>query len=295
MAKRSKKKMKCISPKLIWPHRSIEWQDTHEEYPVRVPCGKCLACLSNKRSEWAFRLEQEHKFSKSALFITLTYDQNHYPTNGSLCKKHVQDYLKRLRKENGKVSNCKVRYYGVGEYGTVYGRAHYHILLFNTSEEIARSVWRDSKGESIGLVHCGKVTAASVAYVLKYLVQPSSEAEKESMERPFALMSRGYGIGARYLSDEMVAWHREDDRNYCIREGVKIRLPRFYKTKIWYSENDRERVSKASLLKSLEDSIQEIQFYKDRFGDQYEKRMTEFRDAVISRIKLKVAYTQNQF
>lgn len=105
-------------------------------------------------------------------------------------------------------------------------------------------------------------------------------------------MSRAYGIGARYLSDQMVAWHREDDRNYCIREGIKIRLPRFYKSKIWYNENDKERVSKASLLSSLEQSEKEIKFFKNRYGDAWNKTMTDFRDQVVKRIKQKVAYTQ---
>lgn len=285
--------MKCIAPKLIWPHRSVEWQDTHDEYPVNVPCGKCLACLSNKRSEWAFRLEQEFKYSKSAMFVTLTYDQKHVASNGSLCKKHLQDYLKRLRKSYGKISNNSIRYYAVGEYGSISGRPHYHLLLFNTDQREARVAWHDGKQKPIGLVHIGEVTGASIAYVLKYLVQPSQEMEEKSLEKPFAVMSRAYGIGARYLSDAMVEWHRADDRVYCIREGAKIRLPKFYKTKIWYSEKDKERVSKATLLKSLEQSEMEIQFYKDHFGDRWAETMIEFRDAVISRIKLKVAYTQH--
>lgn len=279
--------MKCITPKIIWPHRSVEWCDQHEEYAITVPCGKCLVCLTHKRSEWAFRLEQEYKFSHSAQFVTLTYDQKHVASNGSLVKKHLQDYLKRLRKSNGE---NRIRYYATGEYGTHHGRPHYHLLLFNAENCSIRSAWRDRKGNSIGSVHIGSVNSASVAYVLKYMVQPLVVVE--GIQKPFAVMSRAYGIGARYLSDQMVAWHREDDRNYCIREGIKIRLPRFYKSKIWYNENDKERVSKASLLSSLEQSEKEIKFFKNRYGDAWNKTMTDFRDQVVKRIKQKVAYTQ---
>lgn len=281
--------MKCVSPKVIWPHRSVEWCDQHDEYPITVPCGKCLVCLSHKRSEWAFRLEQEHKYSHSAQFVTLTYDQKHVASNGSLVKKHLQDYLKRLRKKD---EESRIRYYGVGEYGTRSGRPHYHLLLFNAREENVRSSWKDSRSRDIGLVHIGAVNSASVAYVLKYMVQPVTEALDQGVEKPFAVMSRSYGIGARYLTDEMVAWHRENDRVYCIREGTKIRLPRFFKTKIWYNENDRERVSKASLLQSLGQSERELQFYKDRYGDTWNEKMIDFRNAVIQRIRSKVAYTQ---
>lgn len=280
--------MKCIAPKLIWPHRSIEWQDKHEEYPVSVPCGKCLVCLSNKRKEWAFRLEQEHKYSKKAEFITLTYDQKHLPFLGSLCKEHLQNYLKRLRKQNGE---NRIRYYAVGEYGSASMRPHYHILLFNAENCTVRSAWCDRKGNSIGLVHCGSVNAASVAYVLKYMVQPFTDLPYP-MEKPFSVMSRAFGIGARYLTDTMVAWHREDDRLYCMRENVKTRLPRFYKTKIWYNEEKKEAISRAALLQSLESSRIEEQFYKDRYGAEWQEKMVDFRDSYLSRIKSKVAYTQ---
>lgn len=279
--------MKCISPKTIWPHRSIDWCDRNEEYPVSVPCGKCLACLSTKRSDWAFRLEQEHKYSTSAYFITLTYDQKHYPSDGSLDKKHVQDFMKRLRKKDVN----KLRYYLVGEYGTISGRAHYHMLLFNvSSSEFVRQAWCDYKGNAIGIVHIGNVTGASVAYVLKYLVQPI--AGDDGRQKPFALMSRGYGLGARYLSDDMVDWHRHNDANYSIRQGVKIRLNRFYKSKIWYNEQDKERVGKAALLRSLSDAEKELSYYKKTYGDSWERVMIEFRDAVISRISKKVAFSQ---
>lgn len=248
-----------------------------------------MACLSNKRSEWAFRLEQEYKYSHSAQFVTLTYDQKHVASNGSLVKKHLQDYLKRIRKKD---ESNYIRYYAVGEYGTRSGRPHYHLLLFNSNEGYARSCWKDKNEKAIGLVHIGSVNGASVAYVLKYMVQPLTDSLEQGVEKPFAVMSRAYGIGARYLTDEMVAWHREDDRAYCIKDGIKIRLPRFFKTKIWYNENDKERVSKAGLLSSLQQSEREIKFYQDRYGDAWNEKMIDFRNAVIQQIKSKVAYTQ---
>ena len=141
--------------------------------PVSVPCGKCVPCLVNKRSDWSFRLEQEHRVSKTAHFVTLTYDAKHLRTDGSLEKRDLQLYLKRLRKnESVNYGNQRLRYYAVGEYGTHGGRPHYHILLFNaTDENTIRKAWRDSKGKPIGIVHVGKVEAASIAYVTKYIIQ----------------------------------------------------------------------------------------------------------------------------
>lgn len=279
--------MKCISPKLIWPHRSIEWEDKNEGYAVSVPCGKCLACLSVKRQEWSFRIEQEWKYSDSAMFVTLTFDQKHYPSDGSLDKRDLQLYLKRLRKREG---HKRVRYYAVGEYGSKFGRAHYHLLLFNALESNARLAWCDSKGSPIGIVDVGQVTEASISYVLKYMVQPLQE--QEGLQKPFALMSRGYGIGGRYLTDEMVAWHRQGDYNYAMRYDQKVRLPRFYKSKIWHNEADRERVSKAAMMLSIQQSEKERKYFVDHYGSRGDQVRMEFRDAVLARIKKKVAFTQ---
>ena len=46
---------------------------------LTVPCGKCAACLTNRRNDWAVRLKVEHQNADSAYFITLTYDEQHQP------------------------------------------------------------------------------------------------------------------------------------------------------------------------------------------------------------------------
>ena len=46
---------------------------------ITIPCGKCLPCKMRKRSSWSFRLVQELRYSKSAYFITLTYDDFNVP------------------------------------------------------------------------------------------------------------------------------------------------------------------------------------------------------------------------
>lgn len=279
--------MRCIAPKLIWPHRSVEWSDKNEEYAVSVPCGKCLACLSNKRQEWIFRLEQEFKYSKNAMFVTLTYDPKHYP--GQLQKRDLQLFMKRLRKKDGSNS---IRYYAVGEYGTNYGRAHYHILLFNGTEEHVRQAWRDAEQKPIGVVHIGKVTQASIAYCTKYIIQQSGNEQPDGREKPFSLMSRGYGIGGRYLTDNMVRWHRENMANYSVNAGFKVRLSRFYKSKIWYKEDEREALSKVALLKGLTEQVRVRQWFEDRYGEKGDAKYMEMRDAMLARIKSKVAYSQ---
>lgn len=279
--------MKCMSPKLIYPHRSIEWCDSHDENPVSVPCGKCIPCLVAKRQEWSFRLEQEFKYSHGALFVTLTYDWKHLPVGGNLQKRDVQLFLKRLRKKDG--TNA-IRYYCVGEYGSVSGRPHYHILLFGGNESQVRASWVDSKKVAIGIIHCGAVTSASIAYCTKYVIQKNDGYGEK--EKAFVLMSRRYGLGGRYLTDDMVSWHRENEANYSIRDGVKVRLSRFYKSKIWYLENEREKISSASKLFTIQKNEKELSYYKKKHPLNWERIMSESRTAVISRVKQKIKFSQ---
>lgn len=55
------------------------------------------------------------------------------------------------------------------------------------------------------------------------------------------------GMGASYLSDSMVTYHRSHiDRLYAtIEEGIKVPLPRYYRERIW---NEEERVKQNIIL-----------------------------------------------
>lgn len=279
--------MDCLHPKTIWPHRSEEWLERYEECPVTVPCGKCLACLEKVRGEWIFRLEIEHRHSSGALFITLTYDEKHLRSDCNVNKRDVQLWLKRLRKAHGP----GIRYFAVGEYGSKFGRPHYHVLLFNcTNDGMVRNAWKDVEGKPIGLVHVGRVTRASIAYCTKYIIQKDDDVGER--EKPFRLMSRAYGIGGRYLSDEMVAWHRRGLFNYAMVNDTKVALPRFYRDKIWYDMDQKQELHKASLLLVLGRRIAAEKFYKDRFGENWQRVMDGERDDILSRVKSKVAYSQ---
>ena len=90
------------------------------------PCRQCLHCRINKSREWSHRIMLEASSFKHNSFITLTYASN--PV--SLQPKHLQDFIKRLRRRLDEYQN-KVRFFAVGEYGDVSERPHYHIALFN--------------------------------------------------------------------------------------------------------------------------------------------------------------------
>lgn len=64
---------RCFNPRTIRLRKPIERTGemlTH----VNVPCGVCGNCIIRRRMEWCFRMEEELRFSKTAYFVTLTYD-----------------------------------------------------------------------------------------------------------------------------------------------------------------------------------------------------------------------------
>ena len=55
---------------------------------VPLPCGQCLNCKLNKAKEWAVRCVLEASLYDENFFVTLTYDDEHYPEDASLHREH---------------------------------------------------------------------------------------------------------------------------------------------------------------------------------------------------------------
>lgn len=192
-----------------------------------VPCSKCAFCLRTKRNEWLFRLHYETKNQTlPAYFLTLTYDEKHVPRfkgRKTLWFRHLQLYFKRLRK-----AGHRLKYVAVGEYGTQTQRPHYHAILWtDASHDLLAQKWH------YGSVHFGTLTAASIAYTLKYIVQPKI-GDNETRQRTRAQFSKG--LGASFLSAQVHEYLSGDQENPLLEARVNgsIRpIPRYYRTKIY--------------------------------------------------------------
>lgn len=154
-------------------------------------CGQCLSCRVNRRRLWTARIMLEATQHDRASFVTLTYNEEFYPKSGSVSRREMQLWLKRLRKM---VEPLKLRYYVVGEYGTRSGRAHYHAVLFGVDclDTIQRS-W------PFGFVYVGDLTHESAGYVVSYVTKGMTKSDDERLKGrlpEFALMSRKPGLGA---------------------------------------------------------------------------------------------------
>nr|WAE43377.1 MAG: replication initiator protein [Microviridae sp.] len=231
--------MNCVSPMSVPRPSGLGTFDR-----ITIPCGKCMACLSKKRSQWAFRLSQELKSSRSAYFITMTYDEKHIPKNESLCKRDCQLFLKRLRQKvqiSSKVyaehtkawQNQKewppIRYFLVGEYGSNTSRPHYHLILFNLPDYVNASDVIKTWG--FGNIHIGDVNPKSINYTAKYCI--NEIVSSNDKENTFTIMSRRPGIGINYV-ERLGTYHRQNKIFYGLEDyGKKVSLPRFYRDKIF--------------------------------------------------------------
>ena len=218
-----------------------------------VPCGQCMACRLNYGKEWSIRIMHELKKYDDAIFLTLTYDDEHLPKFGSLVPDDVTKFLKSLRQY---LEPKQIRYFYAGEYGDKFGRPHYHLILFNVSNrEGCFHLTQQKPGEFIGncdfwkhgLIYIGKVTEDSACYVARYTTKKIKGKgakkwyEEHNLVPEFARMSRRPGIGADFcdkFSDELI------QHNSVISKGKEYGLPRYYKKRLDIKLDPEERCLK---------------------------------------------------
>lgn len=203
------------------------------DMPLKVPCGKCLGCLSKKTNEWALRCTHESQFHDESCFITLTYDDDNLPEDGGLHHEHFQKFMKRLRKSIG---GKKIKYFMCGEYGSLRQRPHFHALIFghefkdmefhSTSGKVKNyvseqlSVLWPFGFHTIGSVHYG-----TARYVAKYSLKGMEDAGIDYGERRPEYRKMSQGIGSSYAIKYKKDIQAHDN---IIQNGHKNPVPKYY-------------------------------------------------------------------
>ena len=192
--------MTCFSPIAIDRRDKIDGLSNR----LLVPCGQCLACRINRRSDWSFRMHLESSYWSAVTFLTLTYDDEHLPMMQvvsddvpiyvpTLVKRDVQLYMKRLRKN---LDGRSIKYFFSGEYGEHTFRPHYHAILYGVAHDadydLLKSSWH--KGNIMSL----PVKDGSFDYVAGYVVDKVSGLFSDDFylgrQVPFCLSSQGLGL-----------------------------------------------------------------------------------------------------
>lgn len=218
---------------------------------VELPCGRCIGCRLERSRQWAVRCMHEAKLHAENCFITLTYNDESLPIDGSLHVEDWQKFIKRLRKRIG----SQIRYFHCGEYGERLSRPHYHACLFGYrfpdlipwQQEGEITTYRSLLLEelwSFGFSTVGDVTFESAAYVARYITkkQTGDQAEEhyQGLKPEYITMSRRPGIGSGFyekFSDDIYPFDR-----VVVRDRFVCVPPRFY-DKLHEKSNPQEMES----------------------------------------------------
>lgn len=239
--------MTCFNPISLKPVYVVN-ENTGEitDTPGRnVPCGKCIGCLNQKRSQWTSRLQNEVKNATKAVFITLTYNDESIPMikkglkyAPTLKKRELQLYFKRIRKYEK-----NLKYYAVGEYGSQTQRPHYHALVIGVEDNLLIDKWvgeqgSEIEGQSLGHIRIDRISDALIHYLTKYMINDEWDKENDIRIKPFAIMSKG--LGRAYIN-EAGTYHKTARTFISLSPGgVKYCISRYHKERIFTPEERNE-------------------------------------------------------
>jgi hypothetical protein len=214
---------------------------------LKIPCGRCIGCRLEYSRQWAMRCHHEASLHIFNSFITLTYDPEHLPEDGSLNVLHFQKFMKRLRK---KIQPLKIRFFHCGEYGDKTRRPHYHALIFGYGFPDKKIFKKQKSGDLFtsdiltkcwGKGHClvGDLTFESAAYVARYVVKKINGQQKflhyaiinhetgefHSLKQEYTTMSRRPGIAADWFAKYYEDVYPSDS---VYVNGRVMRPPKYY-------------------------------------------------------------------
>lgn len=267
--------MPCFSPLVGYPRykpnangkRPLVFSPTkgYSDIPQQVPCRQCTGCRLAKSAEWAARCTHEASLYDSNCFLTLTYEQDALPSDGSLKQKHYADFMKRFRdkfegdssvevfdKKTGLMKSIRpIRYYHVGEYGDKNRRPHYHSIVFNYDFP-DKKFWKMSPSGSplflsaelqklweFGFSSIGNATFESAAYCARYSLKKINgrmapdhyrvinpfSGEVIDLKPEYSTMSRRPGVAKRWYDSFKYDIYPHD---FVLVAGKKMKPPRFY-------------------------------------------------------------------
>lgn len=180
--------------------------------------------------------------------MTLTYNNDNLPKDGSINKDELVKFIKRLRR---KIEPIKISYYGCGEYGERFNRPHYHLLVFGYdfpdktflrmrdpkhgnrfstatsyklyNSQILSKLWK------FGYHTLSEVTFQSARYCAGYIRKKINGKlalkHYNGLTPEFAVMSKRPAIGKRWLEKYITDVYPKD---YFSIGGKKHSPPRYY-------------------------------------------------------------------
>lgn len=219
-----------------------------------VPCGKCAACLSNRRTQWVQRLSYELYHSSNGHFFTLTFDDDHlvYSIDQErpvALMSFVSEFIDKLKSKLFRRQKNPLKYFAVSEYGPSTERPHFHMLLFNLPLDVdlreVEKLWYH------GNIKVDHVTGARIGYVTKYClnkIDPDLWCFDDPEYRPQMRCSKH--LGADLLTDPLLSVQYRNgliDDGYVTNEKFRVPVSRYYKERL-LTTYERAKVSERAIV-----------------------------------------------
>ena len=283
-------------------HNKITYERGKGYLYEQIPCGHCYACKLNKSAEWATRCVLETTEHEHSYWLTLTYDEEHLPMykyftdgenyfendgtwTGTLEPDDIKTFLNSLRKYFERKGITGIKYYYAGEYGSLNGRPHYHMLLWGAPLDLEqfhdfhiddryKMHWKSKEIEHFwnkGIVDITEIEWSNAAYTARYTMKKLSDMAhsetyyaEQGKIKEFVRMSRRPGIGMNYFNQHMKEIYKDDE---IIMKTVKgntgsIKPPKawdrkfkeLYPTEYWWIKRSRKEAAERSRLLELSQS-----------------------------------------
>ena len=214
-----------------------------------IPCNNCYACKLNNSAQWATRDVLECEDHDHRYWITLTYDEEHLPIykyftdgenyfendgtwTGTLEPEDVDKFMNSLRKYFERKGITGIRYYYAGEYGSLNGRPHYHMLLWGTPLDLSQFYdfhvddrhklhWKSKEIDHFwgkGFADITEIEWSNAAYTARYTMKKLTDMShsetfyaEQGKLKEFVRMSRRPGIGMKYFERHYKDIYKDDE------------------------------------------------------------------------------------
>lgn len=242
-------------------------QPTAPAKQIQIPCGNCIGCRMDYSRMWMSRLVKEASQYQNNAFLTLTYNNENLPTKDvvnketgelitghPLVKKHVQLFIKNLRREYEYHFNHQgIRFYACGEYGGRTARPHYHLAIFNADMTAwgdiklqgnninGDALWSSEKIEKIwgrGFCIIGDLTPQSAAYIARYMLKKQKGPAKKWYYESKGIISEYTSMSNKPGISRL--WYEKHKNEYWISDRIIIpqrnKAPMINKTPAYFDK-----------------------------------------------------------
>lgn len=189
----------CLNPSTIYVNRGWGYEE------VSAKCKECWQCRQRRIDDYTGRALCEAATCDWTTTLTLTYRPRDDLADKVITRHHLQNFIRAAKK----CGPTKLRYLACGEYGSLKGRAHFHVLLFGTGPKLQISKKQGTYPERTNFHHPAvwphghmynesEGGEKAIRYITKYLAKNITDEDGQE----WFTCSKQPPLGARWFNEK---------------------------------------------------------------------------------------------